>query len=278
MKPRNTLSRPSTRASNQAPKKPGQTPQDAGGMRSDDDTERLSKRVARTLGCSRSDAERYIENGCVRVNAQVVVVPMTRVSHETIEITPMNNLASPSSITLLLHKPADFETMGHQGRSALALLKPETHTSDDWQTHILPKHFLKLEPGVDLERAASGLVVFSQDFRVMRKLREDAAYIEHELLVEVNGAIEPDQLRTLHTAVIDAKGAWPDIKASINSTTSSLTRLRITLKGEHPGLIAALCERAHLSIIGMKRLRIGRVALGHLPPGSWRYLHPSERF
>lgn len=277
MKPRDTLTRTTKRASNQAARELTPKPDGVHAV-SDSLSERLSKRVARTLGCSRSDAERYIESGCVRVNAQVVVLPMTRVSTEAIEIAPISELKSPTNITLLLHKPADFETMGPQGRSALTLLQPETHISDDWQTQVLPKHLLKLEPGVDLERAASGLVVFSQDFRVMRKLREDGPYIEHELLVEVHGMIEPNQLRALNTPVIDASGPWPVIKASINSTTSTLTRLRITLKGEHPGLIAVLCERAQLGIIGMKRLRIGRVALGHLPQGSWRYLHPSERF
>jgi len=30
--------------------------------------------------------------------------------------------------------------------------------------------------------------------------------------------------------------------------------------------------------VGLKRVRIGRVILGQLPAGQWRYLGPNERF
>ncbi|MFZ3026451.1 MAG: RNA-binding protein, partial [Rhodoferax sp.] len=45
-----------------------------------------------------------------------------------------------------------------------------------------------------------------------------------------------------------------------------------------PGLIAYLCERVGLRIQGIKRQRVGRVALAGLPEGQWRYLHEGERF
>jgi 23S rRNA pseudouridine2604 synthase len=31
-------------------------------------------------------------------------------------------------------------------------------------------------------------------------------------------------------------------------------------------------------MLGMKRLRVGRVAMGQLPLGQWRYLQSHERF
>jgi len=31
-------------------------------------------------------------------------------------------------------------------------------------------------------------------------------------------------------------------------------------------------------VVGLKRVRIGRVALGDLPLGQWRYLRDDERF
>jgi len=31
-------------------------------------------------------------------------------------------------------------------------------------------------------------------------------------------------------------------------------------------------------VVGLKRVRIGRVKLGNLPEGQWRYLSPDERF
>ena len=33
-----------------------------------------------------------------------------------------------------------------------------------------------------------------------------------------------------------------------------------------------------IGLLGLKRVRIGGVALGNLPTGQWRYLAPGERF
>jgi 23S rRNA pseudouridine2604 synthase len=39
-----------------------------------------------------------------------------------------------------------------------------------------------------------------------------------------------------------------------------------------------MCELVGLKVTGLKRIRIGRVKLGDLPPGQWRYLREDERF
>ena len=39
-----------------------------------------------------------------------------------------------------------------------------------------------------------------------------------------------------------------------------------------------MCEQVGLKVVGLKRIRIGRVVLGNLPAGQWRYLGPEERF
>jgi 23S rRNA pseudouridine2604 synthase len=39
-----------------------------------------------------------------------------------------------------------------------------------------------------------------------------------------------------------------------------------------------MCEAVGLHVLGLKRVRIGTVQLGALPPGQWRYLSENERF
>ena len=39
-----------------------------------------------------------------------------------------------------------------------------------------------------------------------------------------------------------------------------------------------MCEAVGLRVLGLKRVRIGAVLLGALPPGQWRYLQENERF
>jgi 23S rRNA pseudouridine2604 synthase len=39
-----------------------------------------------------------------------------------------------------------------------------------------------------------------------------------------------------------------------------------------------MCELVDLEVVGLKRVRIGRVRLGDLPDGQWRFLSPAEKF
>lgn len=233
---------------------------------------RLSKRVAALLPCSRSEAEQYIEGGWVRVNGQVIEEPHFRVLDEKIELDPDAQLMELPPVTLLLHKPAGQT-------SPQALLNPASHWRDDPSgIRVLKRHFSQLTPAVPLEPAASGLLVYSQDWRVTRKLTEDERLIEVEVTVEVQGEVSPAQLALLMRDTDTRGQPLPMVKASLNSSSDGRSKLRFAIKGVHSGLIAYVCERAGLQILSMKRIRIGRVPMTQLPPGQWRYLQAHERF
>ena len=228
---------------------------------------RLAKRLAEMLPCSRREAEQYIEAGWVTVDGVVVEEPQFRVAHQKIELSRDASLLAPMAVTLLLHKPANLD----------ADLKRATHTPDDRSGITLLKKHLSAELVTQLALPASGLVVFTDDWRVSRKLTEDAATLEHEVVVEVAGNIKPGGLERLnrpdHGFTFNGKLLGP-AKVSWQSEA----RLRFALKGEQPGQIAYFCESLGLVITGMKRLRIGRVAMSGLQAGQWRYLLPTERF
>ena len=279
-------SRPNHRASQLAGERiAGQTKTNEG--------ERLSKRVAELVPCSRREAEQYIEGGWVMVDGQVVEEPMFRVSAQKVAIDPHASLLELAAVTLLLHKPPSYDAMAmpgevHQGthprpnqpvKPAQHLLKPETRAADDASgTRLLMRHFAKLTATVPLETAASGLVVFTQDWRVARKLMEDAGVMEQEIIVEVAGVVPPQTLQRLNQGINSDGQPLPAVKVSINSASDASAKLRFAMKGVHPGLIAYLCERVDLQIVSMKRMRVGRVSLSGLALGQWRYLAAHERF
>ncbi len=164
-------------------------------------------------------------------------------------------------------------------KSALQLLNAASHfNGDPADQRVLKRHFTKLNAGLPLETGASGLVIFTQDWRVARKLDEDAHVMEQELMVEVRGPVAPDILKRLNHGLIDNGQPLPPVKVSASSSNDTATTLRIALKGSRPGLIAYLCERVGLEIVSMKRIRVGRVSMTQLPMGQWRYLGAHERF
>jgi 23S rRNA pseudouridine2604 synthase len=244
--------------------------------------ERLSKRVMQLKGCSRTEAEHYIHGGFVSVNGTVVEEPAHRVSQHTVTIDPQASLLLLTSVTLLLNKPPGatdgLEENPHptNGRS---LLTPAHHWAQDpAELRVLKRHFHGLHADVALETGASGLTIFTQDWRTTRKLTEDMAVMEHEYLVEVQGEMSADALKPIGYALKDERKNLPQVKVSVSSSTPAMSRLRFAIKGAHPGLIAYLCEQAGLRIVAMRRTRIGRVNLGDVPVGQWRYLAEYEKF
>lgn len=243
---------------------------------------RLAKHLAHMLSCSRREAEQYIEGGWVRVDGVVVEEPQFRVLDQKVELDPGASLLELAPVTLLLHKPAGHEAgLGGGGRSAglaSALLARANQANDDRSgIRSLKKHFTAQVLATPLATPASGLVVFTQDWRVARKLSEDASVMEHEVIVDVAGTIAPGGLARLNridhgftfngVALPPAKVSW-----------QNETRLRFALKGERPGQIAFMCESGGLQVQAMKRIRVGRVPMSSLPAGQWRYLRPDERF
>jgi 23S rRNA pseudouridine2604 synthase len=253
--------------------------------------DRLAKRVAALVPCSRSEAEQYIEGGWVRVNGLVVEEPQHRVHQQTITIDPNASLLDLTSVTILLNKPADWldgteESLAKLNRNArrahfddarTLLVAAKRMANDPSGMRMLQRHFKQLSALVPLENAASGLIVFTQDWRIERKLDDDMGSMEHEIIVEVKGAVSEQTLRLLNRTQ-DSDERLPQTKVSINSTSDVSSKLRFAIKGAHRGLIAHLCARAQLEIVDMRRIRLGRVALSDLPVGQWRYLAQGERF
>lgn len=226
-----------------------------------DDGIRLAKRVADIAACSRAEAERYIAGGWVSVDGVLAEDPASRVTPaQEVVLLPGATPVEPEPVTILLHKAA-----GVSMDEALAGLNAETQVLENGRGKpFLRRHLFKLQSATPLEDIASGLVVFSQDWRVMRKLVEDAPRNEYEYVVEVDGQLSDGGLDKLNRMF---KASW-----------QNETRLRIAGKNIQRGQIARLLGDVGLSVVSMRRLRIGRISMGGIPSGGWRFLRDVERF
>ncbi|HUW51988.1 MAG TPA: rRNA pseudouridine synthase [Rhodanobacter sp.] len=235
---------------------------------------RLAKRVVALTRCSRREAEQYIEGGWVRVDGEVVEEPQFMVAAQTVELDPDARLAPTEPVTLVLHKPLGYDA-GTGANPASALVTPASRSPDDASgVRPLKRHLQRLTSPLPLPTGASGLLVFTQDWRVTRKLTEDIARIEQEFEVDVSGELVPDGLTLLNHGLRFNHYAMPPIKVSWQSEH----RLRFAFKGLQPALIEPMCHAVGLQVLALKRLRVGRIPLARLPPGQWRYLAPAERF
>jgi 23S rRNA pseudouridine2604 synthase len=257
--------------------------------------ERLAKRLAAQANCSRSEAEQYIEGGWVKVDGKVVEQAGARVlATQKVELDAHANLATLEEVTLLMHKPVGYES-GEGRNPALLLLDPAKQSIDSnlaggaaSATRFLQRHFSNLTPTTPLPLEASGLIVFTQDFRIARKLNDDADRVEQECMVQVDSkrALQgPVTDEVLQNAIrrlchgLSFNGIeLPPIKVSIAQQTPTELWLRFAFKSIRPGQIPQMIERVGLRLLAIKRIRIGRIPMGDLPVGHWRYLPSYKKF
>jgi 23S rRNA pseudouridine2604 synthase len=236
-----------------------------------DEPQRLSKVVAALVPCSRREAEQYIAEGWVTVDGQRVEEPQFRVMPaQQVQVDPKARLQAPEPATFLLHKPAGMDMA-----QAQAQLGAATHWSGDASgIRRIKSHGVGLVTLMPLPTPASGLAVFSQDGRIVRKLTDDAGTIEQELVADVTGTIAPNGLARLGRGLTYEGKAMPPARVSWQSEQ----RLRFAVKGIAPEWLPWMCEQVGLRLTALRRIRIGRIAMAGLPPGQWRYLPPGERF
>ncbi|WP_353179377.1 pseudouridine synthase [Delftia acidovorans] len=246
---------------------------------SESESVRLAKRLAEQEQCSRREAELHITAGNVQVDGKVVQLPETRVRPEQ-QVT-LRSGAQPEAVppvTLLMNKPAGYTQGRPYGRvrSAHSLLGEASMAQVDTPMPllVLAQHFKNLESFLPLPLPASGLIVYTQDKRVARKLGEEGMWLEQECIVGVEGQIHEDGLELMKAGLPIGKRQLPPCRVSWQNEN----HLRFALKGIAPDEIDALCTEVGLRVVSLRRLRIGRLSLAKVPEGQWRYLMPWERF
>lgn len=239
---------------------------------------RLSKLMSARGLCSRREADSYIERGWVWVDGQRIMELGTKVDPDcAIRLDPLASKQQQQRITLLLHKPVGYVSGQPEPgyKPAVTLIRPETLWQDGRAGLAFhPLHLKGLAPAGRLDIDSTGLLVLTQDGRIAKQLIGDDSDIEKEYLVRVQGQLSAAQLALLNNGLsLDGKRLRP---AQVSWQNNE--QLRFVLKEGRKRQIRRMCELVGLKVTGLKRVRIGKVQLGGLPPGQWRYLRDDEQF
>jgi 23S rRNA pseudouridine2604 synthase len=242
-----------------------------------DDQPRLSKRMGELGLCSRREAEAWIVAGWVKVDGQVVDVLGTRVDRAArIEVDPRARAQQAELVTVLLNKPIGYVSgQAEDGyEPATVLIRPENRWSGDTSgLRFDPRHLDGLAPAGRLDIDSTGLMVYTQDGRIAKHLI-GGNDVEKEYLVRVQGEMAPDGMARLRLG-LTLDGVT--LKAAQVSWQNE-DQLRFGLREGRKRQIRRMCEIVGLTVTGLKRIRTGRVMLGSLPVGQWRYLRADEGF
>jgi 23S rRNA pseudouridine2604 synthase len=244
----------------------------------DDGKIRISKLMSEQGLCSRREADAYIERGWVFVDGERVTELGSR-AYPTQKITLSKEAKSNqlAQVTILLNKPVGYVSgQAEQGyKPAVTLIAAASrHAGDKSPLRFNPAHLKGLAPAGRLDIDSTGLLVLTQDGRIAKLLIGDDSRIEKEYLVRVEGKLDEEGLKRLnHGLSLDGRALKP---AKVSWQNED--QLRFVLREGKKRQIRRMCELVGLKVTGLKRIRIGSVKLGDLPPGKWRYLREDERF
>jgi 23S rRNA pseudouridine2604 synthase len=255
--------------------------------------ERLSKRLGQLGMASRREADDWIDAGWVRVDGKVAHLGQRVGPDAKIEVDPIAKKQQAQRVTILIHKPVGYVSGqaedGYEPAVVLVTLE-NRFAADPSGTKFHAGQLRGLAPAGRLDIDSTGLLVLTQDGRVARSLigaeladSPGLKAIEKEYLVRVayegddrdpKSRFPAESLALLeHGLTLDEVELQP---AKVSWQNED--QLRFVLREGRKRQIRRMCEAVGLVVLGLKRVRIGRVTLGALPPGQWRYLAPWEHF
>lgn len=228
--------------------------------------ERVAKLMARRGLCSRREAERYIDEGRVRVNGVLVTEQGTKAP---IDVKIDFDSKQLQRVTVALNKPLGIiSNLPQDGyREARELITPENRF--DKGDPIDPKT-LHVVGRLDIN--SKGLLLLSSDGRIAQTIIGPDSEVEKEYIIRFQDPVSDRAMDKLRFGIkLDGQ---PLKRAEVNR--SGDRALSIILREGKNRQLRRMCEIVGLEITSLKRVRIGNIQLGSLPVGQWKVVSYKE--
>jgi 23S rRNA pseudouridine2604 synthase len=239
-----------------------------------DEMVRLSKLMAQRGVCSRREADVFIEQGMVSVNGVIVDQLGAKVAPDAeITLAPQAVKKQKELITIILNKPIGYVSAQPESGYAPAIkLITVANQFGKGNKRLMPEHLKGLAVAGRLDIDSQGLLLFTQDGRLAKKIIGEESRVEKEYIVRVRGQLSDDGLRLLRAGLaLDGRSLKPAQVEWINRD-----QLRFVLREGRKRQIRRMCDLVGLKVVGLKRVRVGNIKLGDLPEGKWRFLKSDE--
>ena len=228
--------------------------------------ERLQKIIAAAGITSRRAAEELIAEGRVRVNGQVVTEPGSKADPAKDHIKVDGKLINPHQppTYIMLNKPAGYMT---------TLSDPEGRpTVQD----LLKGVKTRVYPVGRLDYNTEGLLLLTNDGDFAHLITHPKHEFPKTYRAKVKGVLEEQQIEKLEAGVYLDDGKTAPARVRKVSKEEMNSWLEITIHEGRKRQVRRMFDHVGHSVIKLKRIRTGSLALGDLPEGSFRHLTSEE--
>jgi 23S rRNA pseudouridine2605 synthase len=220
-------------------------------------SERIAKVIARSGLCSRRDAERWIEDGRVEVDGQVITTAATLVGEKTKIRVDGKPLPRVEKIRLwCYYKPSGLMT---------------THYDPEGRPTVfenLPEDLPRVISVGRLDQLSEGLLLLTNDGEYARKLEHPSSKLLRTYRVQAYGELNDDQLKLIRQGITIDGFEYRPIDIRELSVKNQRSWFQMTLQEGKNREIRKIMEYFQLRVLKLIREEYGPFSLDNLYPGE----------
>ena len=228
---------------------------------------RLQKYIAMCGAASRRAAEKLISDGKVRVNGKTIRELGTKVEigADNVDLNGEPLKVSGKMYYIMLNKPAGYVSSAKDQfdrPTVIDIIK------EDLNARVFPVGRLDYE--------TEGMLLLTNDGDFTYRVTHPKFHMEKTYIAVLKGGITIRALSALRRGVDIGGFVTSPAKVEILDAEAGKTMIEIVIHEGKNRQVRRMLEAVGCKLEYLQRTKIGRVELGNLPLGRWRYLTSNE--
>ena len=224
---------------------------------------RLNKYISNSGVCSRREADKLISDGRVKVNGKIITELGTKVSLKDKVEYKGKSLSPEKFVYVLLNKPKDHIT-----------------TMDDPQGRKTVMHLVRkatkerIYPVGRLDRNTTGLLLFTNDGDLAKKLTHPSHEVQKIYLAELNKNLSLSDLEKIKEG-IELEDGKAEVDG-INYFEGQKKHVSIELHSGKNRIVRRIFEQLDYKVVRLDRVVFAGLNKIRILRSKWRFLTPNE--
>lgn len=217
---------------------------------------RINRYLALQKICSRREADQFIAEGKISINGRIAKLGDKVEASDKVEVVkPLGK----KYVYLAYNKPKGIITHSPQGG--------EKSIED------VVKYSPKVSPVGRLDKDSWGLIILSNDGRIVDSILNPEREHEKEYIVTVNKPVEPEFVKKM-SAGVRLDDGYVTKTCKVKKKSPFTFSIILTEGKKHQ--IRRMCQALGQNIVDLKRVRVLNVEIGNVLPGQYRLIEGQE--